>query len=94
VPWEDIVINIQKSPIMWKDETTADVYIWVETNPGELETRADELRDALARLWSRLFTAKDYTAEVWVRFVPGSWCMVDSEGVVVDSVNYPGPAQE
>jgi len=89
VPDEDVLVRINRCTTLVRDPNSASVDIWVEMNPDpNLEVLADKLRDVLAKTW--VHTMSGISAEIWIRFIPGSWCGVNLRGEVYDSVDHVG----
>ncbi|HSX39058.1 MAG TPA: hypothetical protein VLI92_00470 [Candidatus Saccharimonadales bacterium] len=81
----DILVNLLH-PVVDADPHSADFVIYADTCPHEgLEARANELCEALALVAVEL-GFKSF--EVWPRFLPGPWCLVQN-GVIVDRVSHP-----
>jgi hypothetical protein len=77
VPLSDVIVNLLSCPYLNPDPKAADLVLYLETSPGEtIETQAPALCHALARLLAEFELTADPGAEVWVRFVSGSWCLI------------------
>jgi hypothetical protein len=87
-PIIDVLVNLLYCPYRNADPNSADLIVYAETCPDEkLEARADELRDAVARVLNELGFTTGQGTEVWPRFIPGSWCLIKND-TIVDSVSH------
>ena len=89
IPVHDAVVNLHKSAFAVEpDEYTADLVVLLETTPNRnLEKRADLLRNTLARALIANSDLYNLSIEIWIRFIPGSWCLVE-EGEIKESVEH------
>lgn len=87
-PTNDILVSLSYCPFSDADQDCARFVVVVDTCPHEeLEVKSNELRDAIVQDLVEL-QLTDGDAEVWVRFLPGPWCLV-RHGAIVDSVSHP-----
>jgi len=87
-PENDVIVNLLHSDIVDADNFAADFVVFADTCPHKvLEARANELRTDIANILIDLgFT--DSVFEVWLRFLPGPWCLV-VHGRIIDTVDHP-----
>lgn len=81
-PREDVFVNLCCCPYRNPDPDLAEVILYGETSPDEkLEVSADKLCSEVATVLSDFgFTQKG--AENWIRFIPGSWCLIRGGEIV------------
>lgn len=89
---DDVIVNFRKCITLVVDPKAADIWIDIDTCPGEMELRANDVADAVAALfpdWG--FRASVRRAEVWgPKFHQGPWRAVEvSTGQVLDRVDHP-----
>ena len=81
-PFSDLLVNFERFDGGDHDPNAAAADVWVEDTPdAQHEKKADELRSELAAIWNTI-TNGEADAEVWIRFIPGSWCHICADGMV------------
>lgn len=84
VPESDVQVNLDFCTTRDPDPKAPSFVLFADTCPDEkLEKRADELRAKLAQKLDELGLTHHQGAEVWLRFLPGSWCCI-KDGILVD----------
>lgn len=85
-PENDVLVNLLHCPFVFADEFSTDITLIAATCPNEkLELRADELCEQVAGVLVDLGYSSGMGTEVWLQFLPGSWCLV-KDGKTVDTV--------
>lgn len=76
---EDIMVNLITCPYTEPDKDMTDVIIYIETTADDiLKSLADRLKKRLARSISPYVNS----AEIWIRFMTGSWCMIKGKEII------------
>lgn len=86
---DDVLVNIARCPWILADPLSTDITLTAATCPGALESDANELCEAIAKTLAQMGFSANNGSEVWVQFLPGSWCLI-SGGQLVDTVPHPG----
>lgn len=89
VPLHDIIVNLKNPDNLNYDAFGACIVVYIETTPDKnLESCANDIRDAIIKLFiDRGFAGSGKSVEVWMRFIPGSWCIA-GDGQVQDKVDH------
>lgn len=88
-PESDVIVNLHKCSTADADPNASDFVVKAETNPNEdLESVANVLRDAIAKVFIDAGLTDYLVAEFWPLFLPGSWCMI-TQREIVHKVDHP-----
>ncbi len=86
LPSDDIIVNAFGLEILSVDPDAAHLYVEIQTNPGEVvETVADEFRDKVLNIIASVYRGNggdEIEIDGWVQFIPGSWMLMTSAGMV------------
>jgi hypothetical protein len=89
-PRHDVLVNLLRCNARDADPEGADFVVFADTNPNEtLEGRANDLCRAIAKVFVDLGLANHLTIEIWPRFLPGPWCLLE-KNQITDMVFHPG----
>ncbi len=87
-PENDVIVRLVRPDAVNSDPYEADFVVYADTCPNEgLEARANDLCIEVAQALITI-GLKDMKFEVWPRFLPGPWALVEN-GAIVDVVTYP-----
>lgn len=87
-PPNDVLVSLANCTMRDADPAAVNFILFADTcTHWELENRADELRDKIAKTLADLGLTGGSGAEVWLRFLPGSWCWVKNRNIE-DSVSH------
>lgn len=93
VPDHDVIVTLHTCTVRDPDPRGSEIVVLLDTNPNfSMEQRANDLRDAVAMVFRDLdLIGEGENLEVWVRFLPGSWCLFTSSihGIFMDRVDHP-----
>ena len=87
-PEHDVIVSLVRPETVDPDPYEADFVVFADTCPHEgLEANANQLCTQMAQKLIDLgFTYLSF--EVWLRFLPGPWCLV-GDGKILDTVSHP-----
>lgn len=88
-PKEDVIVTLYRCEVRDADPDAADFVIYADTNPGEQIEEAAEaiLATIVGTLTMYASLVAHRRIEIWPRFLPGPWCLLD-DGKIVDEVKH------
>jgi hypothetical protein len=87
-PESDVFVRLTLPNAVDPDPLEVDFVVYADTCPHEgLEAKANELCIKMAQALIK-FGLTDMRFEVWPRFLPGPWALVEN-GAIVDTVSHP-----
>lgn len=88
-PENDIIVELHNCIVRNPDPDGADVVVHADTCPEkDLEAHANELREEMARVFIELGLLAHLWIEIWLKFLPGPWCLI-KDREIVDRVGHP-----